>query len=469
MAAVLPRVINFLLVRVHTDALETTSYAVNADFYIWASLFAVLLTFGMETAFFRFYADSDKKDVVISTAFVTTLVSVGVFVTVTILFFDQFLVLFDFGNNRQRLKLFLGVMALDTLAMIPFAYLRASNQPIKYAVIKLLNVAIIVAITLLSLVYYPDRINSGATVASWISEHYENTPLVNNIFIANIFGSAFSFLLVLPLLFKFKFSFDISLLKRMLRYGWPIAIAGVAYIINENLDKFLIKRLIGDHEMGVYAACYKIAIFMNLYVMAFKLGAEPFFFNNAKKENAQKTYALILKYFVIIGGLVIIGVVGYLDLFKHLINSNYWDALAIVPIVLMANLFLGIYHNVAVWYKLTDKTRFGMYFSIIGALITIVLNILLLPKYGYMVAAWATLVAYSSMAIISYLVGKKYYEVPYNILSVSKYLLLTGGLSALLFMDAFRDNLIVASGAVLVFIIIILLSEKKELKSILKT
>lgn len=469
MAAVLPRVINFLLVRVHTDALETSSYAVNTDFYIWASLFAVLLTFGMETAFFRFYADSNKKNKVISTSFITTLFSVGVFVSITVIFFDQFLQFFDFDNNPQRLKLFLAIMALDTLAMIPFAYLRASNQPIKYAVIKLLNVAIIVAITLLTLIYFPNKINSGASVSEWVLEHYQNTPLVNNIFISNLFGSLFSFLFVVPILFKFNFSFDILLLKRMLKYGWPIAIAGVAYIVNENLDKFLIKRLIGDHEMGVYAACYKIAIFMNLYVMAFKLGAEPFFFNNAKKENAPKTYALILKYFVIVGGIVIVGVVGYLDLFKHLINSNYWEALAIVPIVLMANLFLGIYHNIAVWYKLTDRTRYGMYFSIFGAIITIALNLLLLPKYGYMVAAWATLVAYSSMAIISYLVGKKYYEVPYNILSVSKYLLLSGGLSALLFMDAFRGNLIVASGAVLVFIIVILLSEKKELKSILKT
>jgi O-antigen/teichoic acid export membrane protein len=466
-AAVLPRVINFLLVKVHTDALTNRSdYAANTDFYIWAGLFAVLLTFGMETTFFRFFKDTKKKDKLVSTAFIAMLISASLFATVLILFQDTFISLFGFENNPIRLKIFSGILIIDTLAMVPFAYLRASNRPIKYAVIKLLNVAVIVSVNLLFLKYIPSLEKSD--IPSFISGFYKNTQLVNFIFIANLLGSLLSFLLLVPYLLQFKWSFDKVLFKKMLSYSWPIVIAGIAYLINENLDKILIGEFISKDAEGMYAAMYKIAIFMNLYIMAFRLGAEPFFFNHADKENAKETYAFILKYFVIIGAFVLLAIVVFLDILKGLfINERYWEAEAIVPIILLANLFLGIYHNLSIWYKLTDKTRFGMYFSIIGAVITILINIIFLEKIGYMAAAWATLIAYGVMTVISYFVGKKHYTVPYDVKTILFYIVLSVGLSYLAFIH-FRNNLLVSLSILLIFGLIIYFKERKTLLKLLK-
>jgi len=466
-AAVLPRVINFLLVRVHTDALPADNYAINSDFYIWAALFAVLLSFGMETAFFRFYNTEKKKDALVSTAFISMLISSLVFVIVIFVFFDFFQNFFDFKNNLLRLKLFAGILALDTISMVPFAYLRVSNRPIRYAVIKLINVGVIVIINLLFLKFIPNFLELGEDLPDIIEENYANVAKVNYIFIANLFGSAISFLLLIPYLLKFKFKFDVVLLKKIVSYSWPIMLAGLAYVINENLDKFLIKRLIGDAEMGIYSACYKLAIFMNLYIMAFRLGAEPFFFNQADKKNAKETYAKIMNYFVIIGALVLIGIVAYIDILKHFINPNYWGALAIVPIVLLANLFLGIYYNLSIWYKLTDRTRFGMYFSIIGAIITIILNLWLIPIIGIMASAYATLIAYGSMTIVSYLVGKKYYPVNYDIQKMAIYLI-TSIVICIISFNYFRANFWISTLLIITFSGIIYWNEKKELLLIFK-
>lgn len=468
-AAVLPRVINFLLVRVHTDALPPDSFSENTYFYIWAALFSILLTFGMETAFFRFYNKVEKKDALISTVFISMLITVVVFIALLTIFFDFFLNLFDFENNPLRLKLFIGILAFDTIAMVPFAYLRASNRPVKYAIIKLINVAVIVSITLLGLKYIPAFIEQGKSLPEIITNNYYKTPIVNYIFIANILGSAISFLLLIPYLSRFKFQFDFDLLKKILRYSWPIAVAGIAYVINENLDKYLIKWMISDTEMGIYAACYKLAIFMNLYIMAFRLGAEPFFFNYADKKDAKETYAKIMNYFVIIGAFVFVVIVVYIDFIKQLFihNQAYWSAIKIVPIVLLAYLFLGIYHNLSIWYKLTDKTRFGMYFSIVGAVITIVLNILLIPKIGFIAAAWATLIAYGSMALISYFIGKKHYPINYNIKKMSIYLFVSIAICAISFLK-FRADFWISTLLVIIFASIIYWNERKELKMIFK-
>ena len=466
-AAVLPRVINFLLVRVHTDALPADSYAVNSDFYIWAALFAVLLTFGMETAFFRFYNSEKNKDSLVSTTFVSMLVTSVFFILIFVIFFDSFLTFLDFENNPLRLKLFVGILTLDTISMVPFAYLRVTNRPIRYAVLKLINVGVIVVVNLLFLKYIPHFLKQGIALPVFVENIYNSTSSVNFIFIANILGSAISFLLLLPYLLKFKFQFDVKLLKKILAYSWPIMVAGLAYVINENLDKFLIKRMIGAHEMGIYSACYKLAIFMNLYIMAFRLGAEPFFFNHSDKKNAKQTYALIMNYFVIIGALVFIGIVGYIDVLKHFINPDYWGALAIVPIVLLANLFLGIYYNLAIWYKLTDKTRFGMYFSIIGAIITIILNVWLIPTIGIMGAAYATLIAYFCMTVISYIVGKKHYPINYDLKKMLLYVI-SASIICLISFYYFRGNLWVSTLLVFCFSGIIFFNEKKQLKAIFK-
>lgn len=466
-AAVLPRVINFLLVKVHTDALQDKSqYAANTDFYIWAGLFAVLLTFGMETTFFRFYKDAKEKDHLIATTFIAMLASVAFFLLILFGFSDFFIHLFGFENNPLRLKFFASILALDTLAMVPFAYLRASNRPIKYALIKLLNVAVIVSVNLLFLKWIPQLAKNS--IPNGLQRFYKSMPQVNFIFIANLLGSLLSFVLLLPYLIRFKWHFDNALFKKMLRYSWPIVIAGIAYLINENLDKILIGEYLSKDTEGMYAAMYKLAIFMNLYITAFRLGAEPFFFGHSKQKNAKQTYALILKYFVIVGAFVFLGIVVFLDLLKNLfINANYWEAEAIVPIVLLANLFLGIYHNLAIWYKLTDKTRFGMYFSILGALITIVINVVFLNKIGYMAAAWATLVAYTTMTAVSYFVGRKHYKIAYDIKAIASYLIVAVTLAFIAF-TFFRDNRLFAIAILLIFGLFIYLKEHKSLEKLLK-
>ena len=468
-AAVLPRVINFLLVRVHTDALPTNNYAENTNFYIWIALFTVLLTFGMETAFFRSYKAEEKKDAIISTSFISVFIASIVFLVSTFLFSNEFIKLFDFSNNILQFKLFIGILVIDTIAVVPFAYLRAANRPIRYAIIKLLNVGIIVLINLIFLRFIPDFIAERKSVPTFLINIYNSTNIVNFIFIANIVGSTVSLLLLLPYLLKFKWSFNTLLFKKMFKYAWPIAVAGVAYTINENLDKYLIGQLIDKSTMGIYSACYKLAIFMNLYIMAFRLGAEPFFFNHADKANAKETYAKIMNYFIIVGSLVFVGIVAFIDIIKLLFikNSDYWEAIAIVPIVLLANLFLGIYHNIAVWYKLTDKTRYGMYFSIIGALITIVLNIVLIPKIGFIASAWATLAAYGSMMVISYLYGKKYYNVPYNLKKSGSYLIVSIIISYISF-TFLRDNYLASFSLVLLFGLLIFKNEKNEVIALLK-
>ena len=468
-AAVLPRVINFLLVRVHTDALPASDYAENTNFYIWIALFTVLLTFGLETTFFRFYKSEEKKDAIISTSFISVFVASLLFVTIAFWFSDFFTNLFDFEANPLQFKLFIGILAIDAISMVPFAYLRASNRPIKYAAIKMINVGIIVAINLIFLKFIPEFKASGKYIPEFLNAMFNETYIVNFIFIANIIGSLVSLILLLPFLLKFKWSFNGVLFKKMMIYSWPIAVAGIAYTINENLDKYLIGQLIDKSTMGIYSACYKLAIFMNLYIMAFRLGAEPFFFNHADKKDAKETYAKIMNYFIIVGALVFVGIVAFIDIIKVLFikNSDYWEAISIVPIVLLANLFLGIYHNIAVWYKLTDKTSYGMLFSILGAFITIVLNIVLIPKIGFIASAWATLAAYASMMVISYFYGKKYYDVPYNLKKSGSYLLASIVISFVSF-TYFRENYWISAILVMVFGMLIFSNEKKEILALVK-
>jgi hypothetical protein len=284
----------------------------------------------------------------------------------------------------------MAILALDTLALVPFAYIRATGKALHYTLIKLINVGVIVIVQLFALRWIPHWIETGKAIPQFLINLFTATEKVEYIFIANLLGSAISLILVLPYLFKFKWTWSSHLWKKMLAYSYPIVIAGIAYVINENLDKWLLGSMINKETEGLYAAAYKLAIFMNLYIMAFRLGAEPFFFSISSDKNAPKTYAIVMKYFVLIGSLALIAIVLLMDIFKHFINPAYWEALKIVPIVLLANLFLGIYHNLSIWYKLTDRTRFGMLFSIIGALITIGFNLYFIPKIGFMAAAWAT-------------------------------------------------------------------------------
>ncbi len=458
LAIVLPRLINFLLTRLYTDVLPNESFSTNTVFYVYAAFFNVLFTYGMETAFFRFFSKYEDKNKVLSTALIT--VSTSTFLIGIILFLYDSQLANLMSIDLLSYKILISITLLETLIVIPFAYLRVTGRPIRFAIIKLTNVFIIVGLNILFL------------SKNYQSETLRNLFVIDNdvvyIFIANLIASICILLLMLPYFFKTTLQFDAKVLKELLGYGWPIMIAGIAFVINENFDKWFLDDQ-DKYINGAYSACYKIAVFMTLFVTAFKMGAEPFFFNHAKSENAKENYAVILKYFTIVGTIGLLIITVYIDLIKELIikNETYLLALDIVPIILLANLCLGIYHNLSIWYKLTDKTRYGMYISILGALITISVILIFTPIYGFIACAYATLCAYGSMMTISYLLGKKHYPVPYQIKRIGLYLGLASLLSFLAFYQ-FDKNVYIGTLFLIVFLSLVIFLERTELKQLLK-
>ena len=458
-AIVLPRVINFLLVRLHTDVLPNEAYSENTEFYVVAAFFNVVLTYGMETAFFRFFSKNKDKEKVLSTAIVTIVVSTLLFALILLAFgvsISEF-----FRIDTDFYNLLVGITLVDTLIVIPFAYLRVTGRPIRFAIIKLVNVLIIVILNLLFL--------SKTLGLRVLQDLFKVNEKVEYIFIANLIASLVVLVLVLPYYFKTKLQFDLTVLKQLLSYGWPIMVAGFAFVINENLDKWLLPGYEGKFINGAYSACYKLAVFMTLFIQAFKMGAEPFFFNYSKADNAKYTYALILKYFTIVGALGLLIVTTYINWLQPLLikKESYLVALNIVPIVLLANLCLGIYHNLSVWYKLTDKTQYGMYISLFGAAITIIFNLVYIPVFGFMACAYATLLAYGIMMILSYSIGRRHYKVPYEVGKVLFYLVFSTILSFIGFYY-FEKNILIGTLFLCLFVITVFVLEKNQLKQLLK-
>jgi len=458
LATVLPRLMNIILVRLHTDTLETSSYSDNTTFYVYAAFFNVLLTYGMETAFFRFFSKSEKKETIFSTALISLTITALLFFGVVMIFNEE---LAGFVNlDIKYFNLLIGVLVLDTMVVIPFAYLRATGRPIKFTAIKLSNVAVYVGLNFFFLWAIPKY-------GIEFSGHNKN-DLVQYIFISNFVSSLVTFLLLTPYFFKFKLKFSKSIFKQLLNYGLPIMIAGLAYVINENFDKWLLPKTLGKEINGAYSGCYKIAVFMTIFIMAFRLGAEPFFFNHSKEKNAKQTYATIMKYFVLLGSIMLVFIIAYLDIFKSLLvnDESYWIAIDIVPIVLLANLCLGIYFNLAIWYKLTDNTKYGMYLSVIGAIITLVFNLIMIEKIGFIASAWATLAAYGVMMVLSYYLGQKHYPVPYNVKRIVSYLFLAIVFSIIALNT--NTNYYINTALVLLFLIVAFFLEKNEIKELLK-
>ena len=468
-ASVLPRAINIFLVKLHTSTLEADKYAVNTDYYVYAAYFNALLTYGMETAFFRFFSKEKDKGKVISTVFVSLLLSSLLFLAAALIFSNDISAFFDF-KNPLFFKLLIWTITLDTFVVVPYAYLRVANKPLRFTFYKIANILVFALLNVFFLWFIPYAIQNGISLPKFIVNYYTTSPKVMHIFVAGTVASAVTFLGLLPTVFKFNYTFDFQLLKKMLRYSFPIMIGSLAFVTNENLDKLLLGNMLDKQQMGIYAACYKLGVFMTLYIMAFRLGAEPFFFNQATQKNAKETYAKILTWFTIFGALFMLIVVVFIDLFAKILlgKPEYFEALYIVPIILLANLFLGIYNNLSVWYKLTDKTKYGMYFSVAGAVITISFNLLMIPKIGFIASAWATLLTYSFMMLISYFIGKKHYPVPYQINKVILYIVLSSLLSGVSFL-VFRENYWFSSLSIIAFLGWVYWREKDELKNIFNT
>ena len=470
LATVLPRMLSFLLVRLHTDESVLKSVADYGDvslIFSYFVLFNVILAYGMETAFFRFFNKESDKDKVVGTSTISLmLTSLGFFV-IALVFQNQIAKLIDI--KVEYINLVIWILLLDALVIIPFAWLRANSKPMKYALIKILNVVINLGLNLFLLLWLKDLAIDSLVVESIYKPNFE----INYIFIANLVASAFTLLLMLPFYFKVKFTFNKVLWKQMMRYAFPVLIAGVAFSINETFDRILLDKLLPEDiaktEIGMYSACYKLALFMMLFATAYRLGVEPFFFSHAKSENPKKNFALILEYFVIFGSVILLVIIVFVDILKVIFigNEAYWEAMWIVPIILLANFCLGIYHNLSVWYKITDRTKFGAYISVFGALLTLGLNFWLIPIISYKGSAIATLTAYASMMLLSYYFGRKYYPIPYNLKKIGMYFLLSVTLSMLSFYQ-FRENYIVGVSMLIVFLGIVYFAEQKVIKQLVR-
>ncbi len=434
LSSIIGRFLNYLLVPLYTNLFLTSEYGIVTDLYAYSGFFFVLLTYGMETAYFRFSEKHKNPEKVFTTAVTPLFLTTSVFLFTVLIFSGKIADLLLYPNHREYIILFSFIISFDVLSAIPFAKLRRENKAVKFAVFKFVNIGLNIGFNLFFLLLCPYLLKNNPD--SFVKIFYSENGGIIYIFISNLIAGGVTLLLFIPEYLKTKYTFSKDILKQLLIYGSPLLFAGLAGMVNEVIDRILLKYLIvvpagvpnpDDYifsQIGIYGANYKLSILITLFIQAFRYAAEPFFFSHAKEKNAKNTYAKVMKYFIIFGLIIFLGIMLYIDIAKHFINKNYWSGLKIVPILLFANLFLGIVYNLSVWYKLTDKTKFGAYIAGIGAFVTIVLNIILIPKTGYMGSAWATFFCYFTMMLVSYLWGKKYYKIDYPIKSVFLYIII---------------------------------------------
>ena len=412
-SSIVGRFLNYLLVPVYTIALPASSggYGVVTNIYAWVALMLVLLTCGMETGFFRF-ANKGQDDPM--RVYSTTLLSVSigsvVFVVLGLLFLEPIAGWLEYGEHPWYIGMMMIVVAMDAIQSIPFAYLRYKKRPIKFAALKLLFIFLNIA---LNLFYYVVLKGNDVGYA----------------FLFNLICTSVVMLCMIPELRGFTYVLDRELLKRMLRYSLPLVILGVAGILNQVADKIIFPFVYPDEaeatiQLGIYGAASKIAMIMAMFTQAFRFAYEPFVFGKSKEKDSREMYAQAMKFFIIFTLLAFLAVMFYLDILRHIIGRDYWDGLRVVPIVMAAEIFMGIYFNLSFWYKLIDETRWGAYFSLTGCTILILMNIFLIPKYGYIACAWAGFTGYGVAMLLSYFVGQKKYPIQYDLKAIGMYVLL---------------------------------------------
>ena len=412
-SSIVGRFLNYLLVPVYTIALPASSggYGVVTNIYAWVALILVLLTCGMETGFFRF-ANKGQDDPM--RVYSTTLLSVSigslVFVALGLLFLEPIAGWLEYGEHPWYIGMMMIVVAMDAIQSIPFAYLRYKKRPIKFAALKLLFIFLNIA---LNLFYYVILEGNDVGYA----------------FLFNLVCTSVVMVCMIPELRGFTYVLDKELLKRMLRYSLPLVILGVAGILNQVADKIIFPFVYPDEaestiQLGIYGAASKIAMIMAMFTQAFRFAYEPFVFGKSKEKDSREMYAQAMKFFIIFTLLAFLAVMFYLDILRHVIGRDYWDGLRVVPIVMAAEIFMGIYFNLSFWYKLIDETRWGAYFSLTGCIILILMNIFLVPKYGYIACAWAGFTGYGVAMLLSYFVGQKKYPIQYDLKAIGMYVLL---------------------------------------------
>ncbi|WP_295770393.1 polysaccharide biosynthesis C-terminal domain-containing protein [uncultured Mucilaginibacter sp.] len=468
------RTLNFFLTSLYTRAYPPSVYAIFGNMFAWASLLNAFLAFGMETTYFRYLNKrADDKQTVYNNSFGAIFIITIIFLLATLPFIGPITnwVRIDAKTPAQDYinytRYFLAILVVDAWCVIPFARLRADGRPGRYGLLKLVNIFTFIGLNLAFIIVLPYIIEHQLPGADFFKSWFRPGWL-GYVFLSNLIASVVTLLLLLPELAGVKPRIDKAMLAEMLSYSWPVLVANFSFIINENLDKILLPKFIKNStDLGIYSACGKIAIFLNLFVQAFRLGAEPFFFSKAKDKNAGTTYAFIMDYFVIAVAVIFVALMANIELLKYFIGPSYWSGLGVVPLLLFGYLSLGIYMNLSIWYKLSDQTRYGLYISGVGAFLTVVLNVVFIPKYSYMASAWASLVAYASMMVLSYLWGQKNYPIPYNIKKNLAYIV-SSIIIVFLSFSVFKRNLFIGNGLLVLFAAAAFLAERRQISAILR-
>jgi O-antigen/teichoic acid export membrane protein len=480
MGTIVPRLLNyFLLTPFYTRIFITGEYGVITELYAYMAFLLVLLTYGMETAFFRFAEKEPDPKKVFSTSLLSLLFTSSIFVLVVVLFKQPVADLIKYGDHPEYITMFSIIVALDAFTAIPFAYLRHKNKALRFSVIKIVNVLVNVGLNFFFLWLAPKMLAHNPD--SWVRIVYDPSIGVGYAFIANLVSSGIMLLMLLPDIISVKPLLERELLRRMLRYAFPLLIVGLAGMVNEVADKIIFKYLlivpagVPDPEayamgqLGIYGAAYKLSVLMTLFIQMFRYAAEPFFFAQKKEDNAKQVYADVMKYFVLFGLIIFLGVTLFAEVVKYFIGPDYWEGLFILPIVLLANLLLGVTFNLSIWYKLNDMTRYGAYIALSGAAVTIIMNVLLVPRFSYLGSAIGHLSAYLLMVVLSYYWGQKYYRIRYQLGRIGFYTVLTIALFIIGYYLPVESRMLklgINSVLFLFFMVIVFFKEKREFKTV---
>jgi O-antigen/teichoic acid export membrane protein len=418
MSSIIGRFLNVMLMPLYTRTLPPGEYGVVTDLYALSAFLMIIYSYRMESAFFRFGTPKEDRDATFSTGLVSLLLSTALITALVFVFAQPLASAAKYGAHPEYIRWFALMLAFDCLSELPFARLRLEQRPIRFVTIKLVNISTNVSLNLFWLVFCPWAARHGM---DWVHWFWVPGLGVSYIFLSNVLASLVTLLLLLPEFRVIKLPFDKALWAKMMSYSWPLIIVGFAGIINEMLSRTMMKYLLtGTYEenmaqLGIFGANYKLAMLITLFTQAYRYAAEPFFFRHAADKDAMRTQSEVTKWFTIAAAIGMLGILLFLDIVKYFLGKDFHSGVGVVPILLMANLLLGVYYNFSVWFRLRDRTGLGAWISLAGAIITIILNILWIPTFGYVGAAWVTLICYLFMSWATWQTGRKHYPVPYQL------------------------------------------------------
>lgn len=431
LGTIVPRFLNYaVLTPFYTWIFNKAEYGIITELYAYMIFMLILLTYGMETAFFRFAQKSGDSQKVFSTALISIIISSFIFLLFFNIFIDEVALVLKYEEKKLYLRLFAIILATDAITAIPFAKLRRENKALKFSVIKIINVVITIGLVFLFLAVEPALREKGRSI---LGEMYNPDFRVGYVFLANAIGSLSMLILLLREIVSVQLRFNRVMWTGMIKYSLPLLVSGLGGSINDALDKMILRRIIDSDTplavVGEYGASYKIAVLMALFIQMYRYAMEPYFFSKAENKNAREVYAYVMKYFVIYALILYLVINLYISGFKFIIaGSHLRGGLAIVPIVSMGYLLFGIFVNLSIWYKVKDLTKYGAYLTLAGAVITILINIMLVPVYGYMASAWAHIACYSVMIAGSYYLSRRFYPINYQVKKILLYIIAAGAI-----------------------------------------